>query len=644
MCGIAGAVWFDEAPGSPERRACVEAMVDALSHRGPDGRGVTVCQAGRATADAAPATAVLGHVRLAIIDLSARGAQPMASPRRPLWLSYNGEIYNFRDVRRELEAGGCRFESDSDSEVILQGYEAWGDRVVDKLHGMFAFALWDGGRSQLLLARDRLGIKPLYVHDDGRRIVFASEVRALLASGLVARTLDRDALDLYLRYQTVPTPRTLVRDVRMLPPGSVSVAQAGRPRESRTYWDVLANASRTARADSPSTQRDRVRALLVESAERHLVSDVPVGVFLSGGIDSSALVSLVRQAGVQPRTFSVTLAGTAHDESPYARAVASAFDTEHTEIPLSEASLIGQLPDALASIDHPSGDGINTFVVSRAVRATGLKVAWSGLGGDELFGGYPSFDRLARLPAFAEFWRWTPLPVRRAAAAAVRSLGGGTVAAGKTAAILESDGSLPETFPVLRELFSTRQRAELLGRAAVAEADPYVAMLRAAAAGGDAVDVMALVSFAEARTYMHDVLLRDTDQMSMAYALEVRVPLLDHALVEYVVGLPAAAKMRGPGPKSLLVDSLPRSLPEAGVQRPKRGFVLPFDTWMRGDLRPLCEHHLGPQGLSGRGVVDGAAVEVLWKQFVDRSARTTWSRAWTLVALDAWLEKTGVSG
>lgn len=641
MCGIAGVVEFEGAPPGAARTAAGR-MVAALGHRGPDGTGL-VEWCGDGTREP---HAVLGHTRLAIIDLSERGAQPMRNDEGRIGVTYNGEIYNFAAVRRELEALGRRFVSRSDTEVLVQGYEAWGRDVVSRLRGMFAFGVWDASRRTLLLARDRFGIKPLYVHRTNGRLVFASEVRALLASGLVPARLDTEALDWYLRYQTVPAPRTLVRDVRVLPPGTVLEAVAEREAGPEPYWDLLEAASRRARppADEvlPVTRR-----LLREAAELHLVSDVPVGIFLSGGIDSSALVSLVRSVGQQPRTFAVTMAGTPQDEAPYARAVAEAFDADHHEIPLDDAALVGQLPEALDATDHPSGDGINTFVVSRAVRREGMKVALSGLGGDELFGGYPSFERLARLPAFAGFWQRTPPAMRRAAAAAVRSLGRESVAAVKTAAVLEGDASLPSAFPVLRELFSREQRGRLRGPDAGADApavpDPYVALLERAAARHDAADVMALVSYAESRTYMHDVLLRDTDQMSMRHGLEVRVPLLDHELAEHVVSLPAAAKSRPGRAKPLLVDALERPLPEPGVTRPKQGFVLPFDRWMRGALRPLCEHHLGPGGLAGHGVLDAGEIAALWQRFLAGSPQTTWARPWTLVALSAWLERTGVS-
>jgi asparagine synthase (glutamine-hydrolysing) len=642
MCGIAGAVFWHTGPPAGEHDAIVSKMIDALAHRGPDGRGLVRCTPGEST-DGPRAT--LGHTRLSIIDLSDRGRQPMTSGRRPVWVTYNGEIYNFAELRRALEALGRAFRSDSDTEVLLQGYEQWGMGVVDRLHGMFAFAIWDGAASRLLLARDRLGIKPLYVFRTDRCLLFASEVRSLLASGLVERKLDPVALDQYLAYQSVPTPRTLVQNVQMLRPARVVMAGPKGSYDERTYWDPIVQAGTDARSATRAEATERVHDLLVESVQRHLVSDVPVGVFLSGGIDSGALVALMRQAGATPHTFTIACPGTPYDEAPEARVVASRYAAEHTEIPLDVAAMRDEIPDALAGADHPSGDGPNTFIVAHAVRRTGLKVALSGLGGDEFFGGYPSFRRLGRLAPYARLWRQSPARVRATAAAAVRTLAGTSVASGKAAALVETDGSLSQMFPILRQVFTAGDRAELLGddvgRAARGERDPYVALLADAEARRDGLGQLALVCYAESRTYMHDVLLRDTDQMSMRHGLEVRVPLLDHQLVEYLMGLSDAVRHDGTTPKSLLVESLGDPLPD-GCLRPKRGFVLPFREWMRGPLRAYCERRLGRDGLAGRGFMRAPAVNTLWQSFLAGDRRTTWSRPWTLVALDAWLDQTGV--
>jgi asparagine synthase (glutamine-hydrolysing) len=639
MCGIAGAFFSRDTTEARRAPSVVEAMTGALGHRGPDGAGL-VEMGGLGT------SAVLGHRRLAIIDLSDRGAQPMRSATEPISITFNGEIYNFAAIRRELERAGRRFCSQSDTEVVLQGYEEWGADVVPRLHGMFAFGIYDGRRGHLLLARDRLGIKPLYVADAAGALLFASEVRALLASGLVARRLDDRALDDYLAYQTAPTPRTLVKGIRLIEPGHLLVAgPTGRTTERR-YWDFLANSHPLPASTTAAEAREEVHRRLRQSVAGHLISDVPVGVFLSGGVDSTALVAIAHEIGATPRTFTVAMPGTAHDEAPYARLVAERFGYPHTEVMLSELELAARVPEALESFDHPTGDGINTFVVSRAVRAAGITVALSGVGGDEIFGGYPSFERLRRIRAYARWWRRSP-KLMRSAASAVRSLGGASVATEKAASVLEGDGSVARAYPILRQVFSRKERAALLGESAAGiEHDAYEQLLAAAVERHPDRDLTSLVSYAEARTYMHDVLLRDGDQMSMAHGLELRVPLLDHELVEYVVGLPEALKAPRGLPKRLLIEAAGvagSGMPLDAVNRPKRGFVLPFDTWMRGDLRELCAHHLGPDGVVGRGGLSARAVDALWHGFLAGDGRTTWSRPWTLVALGAWLDRHAIS-
>jgi asparagine synthase (glutamine-hydrolysing) len=353
----------------------------------------------------------------------------------------------------------------------------------------------------------------------------------------------------------------------------------------------------------------------------------------------------MRQAGVTPRTFTIACPGTSFDEGPHARAVAHAFETNHTEIALDPNDICRDVPLALNGVDHPSGDGLNTFLVSRAVREAGIKVALSGLGGDEFFGGYPSFRRLGRLAPYGRLWGAAPRGMRSAAAAAVRTLGGDSVSSTKAAALLETDGGLPRMFPVMRQMFSATQREALLGpdfvHAGEDHRDPYVALLEDAEARRGRLGTWSLVSFAEARTYMHDVLLRDTDQMSMRHGLEVRVPLLDHRLVEYLMGLPDDVREGGRMPKPLLVEGNGEPLPAVCLQ-PKRGFVLPFAEWMRGSLRDYC-HARVIGGLATRGVMNSKALVSLWQAFLAGERRTSWSRPWTLVALDAWLDETGVS-
>jgi asparagine synthase (glutamine-hydrolysing) len=639
MCGIAGVMFFRGA--EPQRAQAIAArMRDALRHRGPDDDGVWC-----GGQEGGP-TVAFAQTRLAILDLSEAGHQPMALPAGPV-VTYNGEAYNFRKVRAELAAAGAAFRTQTDTEVVLHGYARWGTDVVRHLDGMFAFGVWDPARARLMLARDRLGIKPLYYCAGSGFLAFASEVRALLATGLVPRHLDSSSLWHYLGYQTAPTPQTLLASVRMLEPGHVLTVDRSGQVETHAYWDLLGSASADAREASLEDARRRVGELLHDAAASHLVSDVPVGVFLSGGVDSSAIVSLLRAQGVTPRTFTVALTDRAFDESAEARLIATTFGTEHTEIAVSESDLLDRLPGVLDSVDHPSGDGVNTYVVSQVVREHGLKVALSGLGGDEVFGGYPSFRRLERLLPASQRWGRSPQAMRRAAAGVVRALGGRSVATSKAAAVVESDGALADIWPVTRQMFSTRERQTLMPDArwpAGTRPEPYAPLLAEAYARANEAELWSQVSYAEARVYMHDVLLRDTDQMSMACGLEVRVPLLDHRLVEYVLGLPDRVKRHGTRPKALLADSLPLALPRQAADRAKMGFTLPFDRWMRGALKPVCERHLGSQGLDGRGIFRGGEVPRLWRGFLDGKPGITWSRVWTLVALDAWIERHGLSG
>jgi asparagine synthase (glutamine-hydrolysing) len=508
---------------------------------------------------------------------------------------------------------------------------------------MFAFAVWDAQKQELFIARDRLGIKPLYYYAGDGKVVFASEVRAILATELAPRQIDPMALNDYLAYQSIPSPRTLIKDVKALAPGSWMVIDASGIIEERRYWDLLQDLSTEAGAASQSAILDRTGQLLREAVELHLVSDAPLGVFLSGGIDSSAVVALMSEMRHTPRTFSVIFAESNYDESVYARQVAARFGAEHTEIHLTEGAMLDQLPDALAAMDQPTGDGVNTYVVSRAVKEAGVKVALSGLGGDEFFVGYPSFLRLEKALKRLRPLQHLPAPARNMAARAVELAGGGSIRAAKAALMIGGDGSLASMYPVVRQVLSPSKRRSLLSegwkRLDELWRDPYVDLLRNAYRSAGSAELFALISYAEGRTYMHDVLLRDTDQMSMAHSLEVRVPLLDHKLVEYVMGTPDAHKRPNGVPKSLLVRSLGNLLPHDVWRRPKRGFTLPFADWMRGGLRNFCEERLHPRRIGSRGIFDAGEVMNLWQSFISGSREVSWSRLWILVALEEWLEQ-----
>jgi asparagine synthase (glutamine-hydrolysing) len=619
MCGINGVVQLRQEGNFG---SVVAAMNDALAHRGPNDHGI----------HEAPGLA-LGHRRLSIIDLSSAGHQPMHSADGRYTIIYNGELYNYRELRRQL--GEQEFRTATDTEVLLVAYARWGMQCLDRFNGMFAFALWDHDQQTLLIARDRLGIKPLYYHLADSLLVFSSELRALLASGKVPRKVNEAALGDYLRYQTVHAPQTIVQDAQMLMPGHYLLAQNGHV-DLKAWWQLPgAVVQPHGENPDPAVVRREVRTLLLSAVERRLVADVPFGAFLSGGIDSSAIVSLMSEiASGQTKTFSVVFDESEFSEAQYARIVARKFGTEHHELHLTPEYFLHTLPQGLQSMDHPSGDGLNTYVVAKATKAAGITMALSGLGGDELFGGYDIFSRALLLRR----QRWLnalPCPLRRMGGAALRVLRPG-ISAEKMADILslariDFDGAYPLSRRVLLESqIATITRSTLPPSAnilplpdALAKREEYL---------------LRRVSLFEIGTYMQNVLLRDTDQMSMAHALEVRVPFLDYTLVEYVLSLPDRCKPLH-SPKQLLVESLGDLLPREIVDRPKMGFTLPWTQWLKNELHDFCSQHL--LQLGQRRWFHAQGVEQLWQSFLRGDPLVSWSRLWPLVVLDHWLHHNG---
>ncbi len=626
MCGLAGAVGLEAGP-EPVLR-----MRGNQNHRGPDGEGRW-----------SDAGVSLGHTRLRVIDPTEAGAQPMWTPDGRRSLIYNGEVYNYRRLRDRLRSAGHDFRSDTDTEVVLHAWAQWGPEALERLDGMFAFGLWDREERRLWLARDRLGIKPLYWHHDGEgTFLFASEVRALLASGRVHRRLDRAVLPFYLSQQTAPTPETLIEGVQMLPPGHLAEIrlEEGRagPPAIRRYWDPLST-SATRREQLAGQPRDallsELRDRLASAVERRLVADVPLGAFLSGGVDSTAVVALMAEVADEPvRTFTVAFGDEGWDDGPYARLAADRIGTDHHEVVLSDEELVGAVPEAVRAQDHPSGDGINTWIVSRAARKAGLTVALSGLGGDELFGGYPSFRRLRLLARAAPLLWAVPEPVGRAVGRTVDKLRGAGDD-GKLADLLATDGSVAEAYPVLRQVFGAHRIEALIGGSVPEPAAPLTERLRQDFRARHSTPLLARVAHAEMTSYMRDVLLRDTDQMSMSHSLEVRVPLLDRELVEYALALPEQARRPGDPSKRWLVTAVDDLLPEEVANRSKSGFALPFDRWMRGPLEDFSRR--GLEAVADHAAFQSEAVRSIWSKFVQGDL--SWSRPWLLVALGHWVQR-----
>jgi asparagine synthase (glutamine-hydrolysing) len=622
MCGIFGIV--TTKPQS-ELIEPVARAARALAHRGPDDEGVEFLTGGRDGLSVA-----FVHRRLSILDLSPAGHQPMRDGATGNWITYNGEVFNFRNVRRKLESRGLRFESESDTEVILKGYGLLGAEAITDWRGMFAFGFWDARQRQLTLVRDRLGIKPLYYYHDGESFLFASEIRALLATGLVPRRLSRAAMDGYLAFGSVQQPLTIIENVYSVLPGHSLTLQNGHI-STESYWQLRARRPEQATCDSRELVTE-IRELLLESVRLRLVADVPVGAFLSGGIDSSAVVSLMRQVtSGEIRSFSVCFKEQEFNEQSYAEQIARQFQTTHQPIFVTEGEALAKLPQAMAAMDQPSIDGVNTYLISEAVAQAGLKVAVSGLGGDEMFAGYSFFRTIARDQQLLRQVKTVPLGLRKAAAVAINSVAAGPRAA-KFGALLKSDHLSDHAVHLHRQLFTAGQRSELLGPTDLRSEDPrgLDAWIRHRFITSSDSDPVNQASMLELGGYMSDTLLRDTDSMSMAHALEVRVPLIDHRLVERMLQVPGQMKLREGRQKLLLVEAA-GNLPAEVTDRPKRGFELPFKHWLHGALRERIEDSL--HSLPAELLNPGAA-RAIWKSFL--AGRTTWSRVWSLYVLTQW--------
>lgn len=630
MCGIAGFIDWRGKVGAE----ALAAASSSLAHRGPDDSGLQIT----------PMRNMAGCVglasrRLAILDLSPAGRQPMSDPATGNLIAYNGEVFNFREVRKQLEHTGIQFSSQTDTEVVLKGYAALGEACVEQFRGMFAFAIWDDAAQKLFIARDRLGKKPLYYYQADGFLLFASEVRALLATGLVPRRINTDTVAHFLTFGSVYDPQTLVEGVQSLPPGSYLTWQDGK-LEIHRYWDA-ARFAPNSEAGHPAAPRDeasvvsRLQTVLSEAINLRMVSDVPVGVFLSGGIDSSTLVAALAASRQEKlNTFSVVFNEGEFSEARFSSLVARRFGTEHRDITITGKDFLASIPDALAAMDQPSLDGFNTFVISRAVRRTGLKVALSGQGGDELFAGYDTFRMVPRMEKFQSWESWLPSSLRSVLASAVPGRDSSDHRR-KLSALVEGNGSLVHPYFLARMVFVPRQQQKLLRQGSIRAVKSAMAGAIAVAALLDPVN---RVSYLELTNYMANTLLRDADCMSMANGLELRMPFLDHQLVEYVLSIPGEMKLDSRTPKHLLVKAMHGLLPDEIVHRPKRGFTLPFERWMRGELQETLVSALAQVGEGPLGeVLDGSAVMQVWKDFVDE--KTSWSRPWSLYVLDRWCRK-----
>jgi asparagine synthase (glutamine-hydrolysing) len=623
MCGILGLI----GPRSCNAEAFGKAL-DVMASRGPDDRGLYE-----------EPECLLGHRRLSILDLSSAGHQPMASADGRYVIVYNGEIYNFRDLRKPLEEEGAAFRSSSDTEVILALYAKESAACLPRFRGMFAIAIWDRVEKSLFLARDRMGIKPLYLWRSPGALAFASEVKAIRALPGGPSAIEARALAAFLAWGSVPEPQSLLEGVEALPPGTWALWREGILRTG-AYWSLPEAAPAVHRRGEAI---ELLRPILREAVALRCISDAPLGAFLSGGVDSSSVVALMREAGQRDlRTFSISFPQTELDESPYALKVAEQFATRHTDVSVTEGMVRGELEGFFAAMDQPTCDGVNTYLVSKFARQGGLTVSLSGLGGDELFAGYPSFRRIRKA---APWLTRLPRLATRASGRAASLLGGRLT---KLEALSLYGGSRGEAAPSapaclyygVRGLFMPSQirrllRPELASAAGTAWSPlaPYdggAASLPSLRRPASSWDVLHATVAMELRAYMLNQLLRDSDVFGMAHSLEIRVPLIDHELVEAVFQIEPRLFFEGPA-KGLLLDSLTSPLPRLCTHRPKMGFTFPFDAWMKAPWKSWFEERLMDGASSREAPFTPGALRALWRAYLD--GKVHWSRPWSCLVL-----------
>jgi asparagine synthase (glutamine-hydrolysing) len=620
MCGISGIAGLDN---EIQRNAVIRKMNDNMKHRGPDADGFYV-----------DTHVALGHRRLSIIDLSSSANQPFTDNSERYVLVFNGEIYNFREIKARLK--DYAFKTSGDTEVVIAAFDKWGPACLEHFKGMFAIALWDKKEKTLFLARDRFGVKPLYYYDNGGVLLFASEIRAILASGLVDHSLNEQALHDYLMFQSVVTPATLIKGIKQLPAGHYMIRQQGKA-DLKKYWSLTDNEG-IIEEHSYDEIKKRVRELLYKSVERRLVSDVPLGTFLSGGIDSSIIAGVMAETNPeQTNAFTIAFDEENYDESDYAELIAKKFNLNHTKVKLRAQDFLNELPTALDAMDSPSGDGLNTYVVSKAIRKSGIVVGMSGVGGDELFAGYPIFKQYLQLKKYGSLFKYSS-PVRRLVQPFF-PVHNNKLSRLKHLLQLKAT-EIADVYPLFRQILSATDIEKLAninpqkgfpGHLQLALEEQRHSLKK--------YSFISQVSIADYMGYTQHVLLKDMDQMSMASSLEVREPFFDTELVEYVLRVPDKYKM-GASPKSLLVDAAHPILPDIIINRRKQGFVLPYDHWIRNELSTFCKEKIN--SLSNRPIFNRKAILEYWQQYLNKQNNIRWTDIWILIVLENWLQKNNV--
>ena len=617
MCGING-IYNHKSLKDVENK--VKLMNSLTKHRGPDYSNIYL-----------DSSVCIGHNRLSIIDLDSKSNQPFISEDENLVLSYNGEIYNFLELKEELSKS-YDFKTKSDTEVIIAAYSLWGIEMVYKFNGMFSFALWDKSKEELFLCRDRFGIKPLYYMEVNQSIIFSSSIKALKSFSHEELNIKEDDLLDFLQYGTVHQPNTILDKVKSVPRGSFLMA-GNQETKIFEYWNLFESNNSNKITSEPLKT---VNKLLLESVEKRLISDVPYGIFLSGGIDSSILVAAASKVSTQKvNTFSIVFKEKGFDERKFSRQIASKYKTNHLELELNPEEILQQIEEPFKFMDHPSVDGINTFFISKQVHNQGFKMALSGAGSDELFAGYPVFKEVFELEN--KKWLYSFPPQLRNIFGKLLQLRNKSLKSHKIAEILNLKLlELPYFYPIFRKIFANNTIYKLCDIKNIStENYPFNWAFNNLDTNniGANYSLISKISALEIETYLQNVLLRDADQMGMANSLEIRVPFLDHNLVEYVLSLPNELKYPI-YPKKLLIDSTKGWIPDEIIHRKKMGFVLPWEKWMKNELSSFCEESL--LNLEDFSIFNMSQVNLLWKDFVKGNPYINWLQIWSLVVLGKW--------
>jgi asparagine synthase (glutamine-hydrolysing) len=608
MCGIVGIIGLSKDVSASK----VQEMNKRIEHRGPDAEGIFVddCIA-------------LAHRRLSIIDLSAGANQPFNDLSDRYVIVFNGEIYNYLEVKAQLEYA---WTTNSDTEVILAAYIKWGNLCLEKLNGMFAFAIWDKVEQELFIARDRLGVKPLYyAHVDGV-LVFASEIRSILSSGLIEHKIDQQNLNDYLRFLYIKTPKTIVKNVFQLCPGNYLVYK-NNELKINPYWSLLDNPKPTGLNYEESLSA--CKSYFVNSVKRRLVADVKVGAFLSGGIDSSAVVAVMSELSEETiETFSIVFNEKQYDESEFSQIIADKYKTNHRAFLMKPEDILLNLDPFFKAMDNPTVDGINTYMISKLVAQTGIKVVLTGIGGDELFAGYPSFERWKSFKKFS--WVFN-VPIFKPVLSTINTLNKSRASLKLSDMFNAKSHELSDFYANSRSIYFSNELSYLLEKPIVNN-DSWLNINQS-----KEFPTLSQYSIAELSHYTLDVLMKDTDQMSMAWALEIREPFFDYKFIEFALNVEDQYKFKKGSPKRFFVDAMGDLLPSEIVNRKKKGFTFPWDYWLRNELKNYCEEALN--SLSRRGLFKQDGIKYLWDSFLSKKQALTWMHIWGLVVLEKWIEE-----